>query len=227
MNGMDIAMCIGEIPDELLAEAISVPQKTRRKKKIVYTCIAAVLIAAVSLGAYFGGLIPGIRTGDQCGFKQPKKEVYEIVRLEELVSAEPLYVYGVTPDEEILSAVKEKFGLEFDSAIYVFYTDKKEYKIGERYLFPVIRDGEVRLIIDARVSKRGIDLSYTHLLNDFLNTVSNLTDENSPGYIVVDNETIFCIAGDKAYCTECIWDELEYVGDIAIPKRDVSVIRVN
>ena len=226
MNGMTIAQSLGNISDELLEEAVCKPKKTR-KRKILFASLAAVLIAAVSLGMYFGGLIPGFRTGEQCGFKQPKKEVYEIVRLEEVTPAEPIYVYGVTPDEEILAAVKEKFGLEFESAIYVFYTDKGEYKIEERYLFPVIRDGEVRLIIDARVSKRGIYLSYTHHLNDFLNTVSGFTSENSPGYIVVDNETVFCIAGDKAYCTECIWDELEYVGDIAIPKRDVSVIRVN
>ena len=63
--------------------------------------------------------------------------------------------------------------------------------------------------------------------NEFLNTVSNYTSEDEPGYIVANSGELFCISGGKAYCTELFYDEMEYLGNIKIPKGDVTVVRVN
>lgn len=226
MTPMTLAECLGDISEELLADLIYLPGR-RRIKRVAFAAVAAVLVLGLSLGLYFGGIVPHFRTPSQCGYEPPENPVYEIVRLEATAQASPLYVHSVTPGDEVIAAVREKFRVDFGPAIFVFETDAREYGVARRYWFPLIRDGEIRLILDARVSPEGISLSSTHHFNDFLNTVSGLTGPESPGYIVLENDTFFCVVDGKAYCTEIIWDDLDYVGEIAFPGDTVSAVRVN
>ena len=199
MDGMTIAECIGELPEELIAQGLTPPVRNK-KRALRYLGVVAVLFSGIFLGIFsrvdpFGW----IRDGSQ-GFPfGPQNDVYEIVRLEEASAELPLYLYTVTPEEEVFATVKEKYGSGFDTAIRVFRVEGAGDEKQEYYWFPLVKDGEVKLVVYASVTRNRIYLSSTDMFNGFLNTVSKFTNENSPGYIVANNASFFCVAGEKAY----------------------------
>ena len=227
MDGMTIAECIGGISEEIIEEAMK-PMRLKRKRSIRYFSVAAVLVVGIFLGVFAKkdplGWIWGGNQGSPIG---SPKEVYEIVLLEETSPDLPLYLYTDTPDAEVFAAVREEYGSGFDTAIRVFRVDGAGDEKQEFYWFPLIKNGEVKLVVYASVTRKEVHLSSTDMFNGFLNTVSGKTSENSPGYIVANNESFFCIVGEKAYCTNLFYDQFEFVGDISIPKGDISVVRVN
>ena len=66
MTPMTLAECLGDIPEELLADLIYLPGRGR-KKRVAFAAVAAVLVLGLSLGLYFGGIVPHFRTPSQCG----------------------------------------------------------------------------------------------------------------------------------------------------------------
>ena len=227
MNGTDIAKCLGEISDEIIAQGLTPPVRPKRKRYLRYLSVAAVLV----LGIFTGLLVKydpyGWIWGRNQGFPgQDLGDVYKIVRAEPEPLA-PLYLYTVTPDEDVFAAVREEYGPGFDTAIRVFRIDGAADEKQEYYWFPLIKNGEVRLVVYASVTHKGIHLNSTDIFNVFLNTVSNYTSENAPGYIVSNRTSFYCVVGDKAYCTEQFYDHSKYIGEIARPKGELSVVRVN
>ncbi|MBQ1955848.1 MAG: hypothetical protein II350_08965 [Clostridia bacterium] len=228
MDGMTIAECIGDISEEIIERGLRPPKRNARKNLWRCFFIAAMLVIGVFLGIFVKNDPYGWIRGGSQGFPfGPQNDVYEIVRLEEASAELPLYLYTVTPEKEVFATVKEKYGSGFDTAIRVFRVESAGDEKQEYYWFPLVKDGEVKLVVYASVTRNRIYLSSTDMFNGFLNTVSKFTNENSPGYIVANNESFFCVAGEKAYCTDLFYDQFKFVGDISLPKGDIFVITVN
>ena len=156
MDGTTIANVLGELPEELIAQGLTPPARNKKKRLLRYLGVAAVLFWGIFLGI-FSRVDPlgWIRDGEQGISLQKQKEVYEIV-LTETAPAAPLYLYTVEPDEEVFAAVKERYGAGFDTAIRIFRIKGSSDEKTEFYLFPLIRDNEVRIVIFAVVTKDGI-----------------------------------------------------------------------
>ena len=228
MDGMTIAECIGDISEEIIERGLRPPKRNARKNLWRCFCVAAMLVIGVFLGIFVKNDPYGWIRGGSQGFPfGPQNDVYEIVRLDEASAELPLYLYTVTPEEEVFATVKEKYGSGFDTAIRVFRVEGAGDEKQEYYWFPLVKDGEVKLVVYASVTRNRIYLSSTDMFNGFLNTVSKFTNENSPGYIVANNESFFCVVGEKAYCTDLFYDQFKFVGDISLPKGDIFVITVN
>ena len=228
MNGTDIAKCLGEISDEIIAQGLTPPVRPKRKRYLRYFSVAAVLVLGICLGAFAAPRIINLFATNNQGSNPffAEEAVYDIV-LTEKTCASSLYAYTDEPGDDVFAAVKKKFGSGYDTAIRVFRIDGADDEKRDYYWFPKVINGEIREVVYAAVTKKGIHMGYARNSIDFLNGVSGLTSADSPGYMVSCADALFCVVGDTAYCTEIIWDEMDYLGEIVLPKGDISVVQVN
>ena len=228
MDGITISKYIGEISEDIIAQGLTPPVPKPRKKALRRLLFAAVFVFAFALGVAVASRLIGLFVTNNQHAKPflAKDVVYDVV-FTDGVYGSALYAYTDVPDEAVFSAVKAEYGSNFDTAIRVFRIDGAEDEKTVYYLFPKVTNGEISNAVYAAVTKNGVFTGYADNCVDFLNGVSGLTSEGSPGYIVSCADTFFCVVGKTAYCTEIIWQEMDYLGEIVLPKSEISVVRVD
>ncbi len=222
LTGEQLSICLGALPDEMIAEALSSnsPRKPVRVGALfsIAACLCIVIALCVPQLNQFG-ILPSEESGSQL-----LNNVYPIVccvRPEEAGEASSLYVntvYNKTVSEEI----KRKFpGLDTETAIYIFHLSDRKESI---YWFPVYAKGEVINIVFASLLEDGrVVVGMTASNADELNAIAQFTSETAPASIVTDGKEVYYIINGKAYVFSEDLDMPAYLNSFHCPDAELIV----